>query len=276
MNNGPSATLGIMFSVTNSGSNSRLSSGDQQNSTASATPTKAPSAKPPRISTAVTARLESHAYFADASVATVANGDGSTNFGTWKASTRTCQSTITARCTIRMIARDRAERIPSLDTMCSLLALFLRLASLPSAADLASLSRIVPSFNQLVDYCIGSSLRANGSRDCAPDDKLREAIHATAQALNGLLRRFAPRNDGEALRPQCLQDQVDHVFAAGALGGRAGQVAAEDRRQRGRIGKEEIAEARDGDVEMHRVDALAKGSGPHALFENFRDHADQR
>src|SRR3981189_216953 len=119
MNNGPSATFGIMFSVTNSGSNSRLTSGDQQNNTASATPTTAPSAKPPRISTAVTARLESQAYFADVSVATVANGDGSTNFGTWKASTRTCQSTITARCTIRMIATDRTERIPSVNTLYS-------------------------------------------------------------------------------------------------------------------------------------------------------------
>ena len=45
MNSGPSATFGIMFSVTNSGSNSRLTSGDQQNSTASVTPTKAPSAE---------------------------------------------------------------------------------------------------------------------------------------------------------------------------------------------------------------------------------------
>src|SRR6267154_4819318 len=119
MNNGPSATLGIMFSVTNNGNSSRLTSGDQQNSTANVTPTKAPSVKPPRISIAVTARLESQAYFADVSVATVASGEGSTNFGTWKASTRTCHSTITARCTIRMIANDRAERIPSLDTMCS-------------------------------------------------------------------------------------------------------------------------------------------------------------
>src|SRR5882757_4939726 len=117
MNNGPSATFGIMFSVTNSGSNSRLTSGDQQNSTASATPTTAPSAKPPRISTEVTARLDSQAYFADVKVATVASGDGSTNFGTWKASTRTCHSTITARCTTRMIAKDRADRIPSLDTV---------------------------------------------------------------------------------------------------------------------------------------------------------------
>src|ERR1017187_7011728 len=103
MNSGPTATFGIMFSVTNSGSNRRLISGDQQNSTASVTPTSAPSAKPPRISTAVTARLESHAYLADASVATVASGEGSTNLGTWNASTRTCHNTITTRCTIRMI-----------------------------------------------------------------------------------------------------------------------------------------------------------------------------
>src|SRR6201746_25353 len=113
MNSGPSATLGIMFSVTNSGSNSRLSSGDQQNSTASVTPTNAPSAKPPRISIAVTARLDNHAYFAEVSVAMVASGEGRMNFGTAKASTRTCHSTITARCTTRMIARVLAERIPS-------------------------------------------------------------------------------------------------------------------------------------------------------------------
>jgi hypothetical protein len=50
------------------------------------------------------------------------------------------------------------------------------------------------------------TLRANGSRECAPDDRLREAIHLAAQRKNGLLRRFrlrslsyggqvAPRND---------------------------------------------------------------------------------
>ena len=39
----------------------------------------------------------------------VASGEGRMNFGTWKASTRTCQSTITARCTIRMIAKDRTD-----------------------------------------------------------------------------------------------------------------------------------------------------------------------
>src|SRR3979409_1600145 len=119
MNSGPSATFGIMFSVTNSGSNSRLTSGDQQNNTASVTPIKTPRQKPPRISADVTARLESDAYLAEVRVARVASGDGNTNFGTWKASTRTCQSTITARCTIRMIARDRTERILSVNTVYS-------------------------------------------------------------------------------------------------------------------------------------------------------------
>src|ERR1700731_3432089 len=102
MNSGPSATFGIMFSVTNSGSNTRATSGDQVKITASATPTSAPSEKPPRISTAVTARLEAQAYFADARVASVAGGDGRMNLGTWNASTRTCHDTITKTCTIRM------------------------------------------------------------------------------------------------------------------------------------------------------------------------------
>ena len=35
-----------------------------------------------------------------------------------------------------------------------------------------------------------SSLRANGSRECAPDDRLREAIHSHRNGDNGLLRRF--------------------------------------------------------------------------------------
>ena len=69
MNSGPSATFGIMFSVTNSGSSNRLTSGDQVNITASMTPTRAPRQKPPRISAAVTARLESQAYLAEVSVA---------------------------------------------------------------------------------------------------------------------------------------------------------------------------------------------------------------
>jgi hypothetical protein len=33
------------------------------------------------------------------------------------------------------------------------------------------------------------SLRANGSRERAPDDRLREAIHLTIQRKNALLRR---------------------------------------------------------------------------------------
>ena len=57
MRSGPSATFGIMFSVTNSGSSTRLISGAQLKMTASATPTNAPSAKPPRISIAVTSVL---------------------------------------------------------------------------------------------------------------------------------------------------------------------------------------------------------------------------
>ena len=42
------------------------------------------------------------------------------------------------------------------------------------------------------------SLRANGSRERAPDDRLREAIHGSARkkaSKSGLLRRCAPRND---------------------------------------------------------------------------------
>jgi hypothetical protein len=40
-----------------------------------------------------------------------------------------------------------------------------------------------------------TSLRANGSRECAPDDRLSEAIHCHTNKEAGLLRRFAPRND---------------------------------------------------------------------------------
>jgi len=51
--------------------------------------------------------------------------------------------------------------------------------------------------------CVQPSLRANGSRECAPDDRLREAIHLAAQRKNGLLR-FA-RNDGSAPRKKVAQ-----------------------------------------------------------------------
>src|ERR1700760_759161 len=49
----------------------------------------------------------------------VASGEGRMNFGTWKTSTVTCHNTITARCTIRMIAKVFTERIPSPGTACS-------------------------------------------------------------------------------------------------------------------------------------------------------------
>src|SRR5437870_2897786 len=41
---------------------------------------------------------------------------------------------------------------------------------------------------------LAPSLRANGSRERAPDDRLREAIQNPARD-SGLLRRSAPRND---------------------------------------------------------------------------------
>src|ERR1700681_3028080 len=40
---------------------------------------------------------------------------------------------------------------------------------------------------------LAPSLRATGSRECAPDDRLREAIHCAAQRKYGLLR--CARND---------------------------------------------------------------------------------
>src|ERR1700719_1095772 len=42
------------------------------------------------------------------------------------------------------------------------------------------------------------SLRANGSRESAPDDRLSEAIQSLMRGP-GLLRRFAPRNDKETV-----------------------------------------------------------------------------
>jgi hypothetical protein len=44
-------------------------------------------------------------------------------------------------------------------------------------------------------YGIRSSLRANGSRERAPDDRLREAIHSGDRAPADCFVRFAPRND---------------------------------------------------------------------------------
>src|SRR5689334_16244760 len=139
MTSGPIATFGIMFIVTNRGSRISATARDQVKISASATPTTAPSAKPPRISTAVTRRLEIQAYLAKASVESAASGEGRMNFGTWKASTRICHSTITARCTIRMIATDFTDRCPSAGN-----AGFLRAGP--------SLARGRAGFNHLVDY----------------------------------------------------------------------------------------------------------------------------
>ena len=52
-----------------------------------------------------------------------------------------------------------------------------------------------PHKNSSAAAQLSSSLRANGSRECAPDDWLREAIHF-ALAEHGLLRRLHSRNDG--------------------------------------------------------------------------------
>src|SRR5438874_8784861 len=52
---------------------------------------------------------------------------------------------------------------------------------------IATRYRIVASLN----WTLVPSLRANGSRECAPDDRLREAIQvARATGKTGLLRRF--------------------------------------------------------------------------------------
>src|ERR1700690_1133728 len=66
------------------------------------------------------------------------------------------------------------------------------------------------------------------------------------------------------------------MSAAGAPRSRAGEISTEDRRQRRCVGEVEIAQACDRYIEMDRVDALAKGSGLYALFEDFRNHADER
>src|SRR3954469_4652516 len=43
-----------------------------------------------------------------------------------------------------------------------------------------------------------TSLRANGSRECAPDDRLREAIQRHAGRLDCFVAR-APRKDGDGI-----------------------------------------------------------------------------
>jgi hypothetical protein len=73
---------------------------------------------------------------------------------------------------------------------------------------LAQLGRVAPREGEGVFRSL-TSLRANGSRECAPDDGLREAIHASL-LLDGLLRRYASRNDGtDVLRSGCLKFESD-------------------------------------------------------------------
>src|ERR1700743_3198225 len=151
MKSGPSATFGIMLSVTNSGKINRLTSGDQLKMTANATPMKAPRKKPPRISVAVTRMFGSQAYFADVNVASAASGEGKMKFGTWKASTRTCHSTITARCTARMMARDRVEDRVEADRPLSSLVIWPLLSGYAAALVRGSLARPCQAFNHLVD-----------------------------------------------------------------------------------------------------------------------------
>src|ERR1700722_17928547 len=54
--------------------------------------------------------------------------------------------------------------------------------------------------SKLMQRQMGSSLRANWSRECAPDDRLRRSNPELTRD-SGLLRRFAPRNDGRGGAP---------------------------------------------------------------------------
>src|SRR5207253_2606392 len=75
------------------------------------------------------------------------------------------------------------ERIPAGD----------RLVDPGIAEHLAALDHALVAALLVVHWSILPSLRANGSRECAPDDRLREAIH-TSLCGHGLLR--CARNDG--------------------------------------------------------------------------------
>src|SRR5258705_1075159 len=55
------------------------------------------------------------------------------------------------------------------------------------------------------------SLRANGSRERAPDDRLSEAIQISNRVVNGLLRRVAPRKKVENL-PEFPIALIHHTF----------------------------------------------------------------
>src|SRR5690348_10581467 len=79
-----------------------------------------------------------------------------------------------------------------------------------------------------------------------------------------------------SLRPERLQHEIHDMLAAGALGGGAAEIGTEDRRQRRRVGEEEIGEARNRDVEMHGIDAAPEHALAYPLFQDLVDQADQR
>jgi hypothetical protein len=55
-----------------------------------------------------------------------------------------------------------------------------------------------------------------GRRNAPPDDRLREAIHR-ATKKNGLLRRFAPRNDERTMNSLFSPVSADSVSLCDAL-----------------------------------------------------------
>src|SRR5262249_13017078 len=70
----------------------------------------------------------------------------------------------------------------------------LRARRVPRARGEGAVSGIIRCARSRVS---SSSLRANGSRECAPDDRLREAIHAAARGELDCFVAVAPRNDGK-------------------------------------------------------------------------------
>ena len=74
--------------------------------------------------------------------------------------------------------------------------------------------RVAPSYlatdSIFKEPIVEPSLRANGSRECAPDDRLREAIHKATRKY-GLLRRFAPRNDALITRLRASRRDAPEV-----------------------------------------------------------------